>query len=298
MGKQPNHFILVASSILILSLFSGWVTDPFPVGHDPGMESDTLPHSAETYQKEGVKGNLPVFYGDLAERLTFPMSWTSGKFSDFSQWKQMARSKVMECMLYDPPEVPFSPEVIDEEDRGAYIAQKVVFNISADSRVLGYMLIPKGKGPFPAVLLLHDHGGRFDIGKEKMIRPFNDSLKRLESAAEWVELNYSGRFVGDELAKKGYICFATDALNWGDRGGGGYEGQQALASNLMYLGGSLAGVMAYEDMRAAEFLAGQPRIGPDKVAALGHSMGGYRAWMVSAALTDNCCAIMECNNVA
>jgi dienelactone hydrolase len=144
------------------------------------------------------------------------------------------------------------------------------------------MLVPRGEGPFPAVLLLHDHGGRFDIGKEKMIRPFRDTPERLASAREWVATNYSGRYVGDELAQRGYICFATDALNWSDRGGGGYEGQQALASNLMYLGASLAGVMAYEDLRAAEFLAGYSSVDPERVAALGHSMGGYRAWQVAA----------------
>mgnify|MGYP000520806317 CR=1 FL=1 len=34
------------------------------------------------------------------------------------------------------------------------------------------LLIPDGKGPFPTVNALHDHGAHLFIGKEKMIRPF------------------------------------------------------------------------------------------------------------------------------
>ena len=33
------------------------------------------------------------------------------------------------------------------------------------------LLVPKGTGPFPAALMLHDHGARFDIGKENRMAP-------------------------------------------------------------------------------------------------------------------------------
>ena len=62
--------------------------------------------------------------------------------------------------------------------------------------------------------------------------------------------------LGDELARRGYVVLAVDALGWGDRGPTTYEEQQALASNLYNLGSSLAGLMAREDVRAAGFLAG------------------------------------------
>ena len=94
-------------------------------------------------------------------------------------------------MIYSPPRVPFDPIVIGEEDRGSYLARRVVLNITDDSRILTYLLIPKGDGPFPAVLLLHDHGARFDIGKEKVIRPFDESPERLQSSREWI-IEYYG----------------------------------------------------------------------------------------------------------
>jgi dienelactone hydrolase len=191
----------------------------------------------------------------------------------------------MECLLPPPPSAPFDPQVVAEEDRGSYTARKLVVSLTGDSRVLAYMTVPKGDGPFPAVLLLHDHGARFDIGKEKMIRPFGDTPERMASAQEWVDTCYGGRWLGDELARRGYVCFSHDALNWSDRGGAEYEGQQALAGNLLHLGTSLAGTIAHEDLRAAEFLATRPEVDRRRVGAMGLSMGCFRTWQV-AALSD------------
>lgn len=240
-------------------------------------------------QTRGVQGVLPVFTEQAAARLTFPMSWLSGRYNDFDAWRREARAKAMECLLAAPPPAPFEPQVISEQDRGSYMARKVVFNLTADSRVLGFLLVPKSKGPHPAVLLLHDHGAKFDIGKEKVIETWDDPGERPASARAWVEKCYGGRFIGDELAKRGYVCFATDALNWSDRGGAGYDGQQALASNLLHLGMSLAGVIAHEDLRAAEFLAGLPEVDPARIGAMGLSMGSFRTWQV-AALSDRIAA--------
>ena len=242
-----------------------------------------------SYQTIGVKDDLPVFYERLAERLAFSLSWLSGKYTDFSAWRSDARAKVVQCLLAKPPDAPFDPVVVAEQDRGTYVARKVVFNITGDSRVLGLMLVPKEKGPFPAVLLLHDHGARFDIGKEKVIEPWDVAAERMQSAKEWVDQLYAGRWIGDELAKRGYVCFATDALNWSDRGGAGFEGQQALASNLLHFGMSLAGLIAWEDLRAAEFLATRPEVDGKRVAAMGLSMGAFRSWQV-AALCDHIAA--------
>jgi dienelactone hydrolase len=71
-------------------------------------------------------------------------------------------------------------------------------------------------------------------------------------------------------------------LNWSDRGGAGGEGQQAVASNLLNLGMSFAGLIAWEDMRAAEFLASQPEVDSTRVVSMGLSLGAYRAWQVAA----------------
>ena len=281
MSKNQIRMRDIIKSLSLILFFSGFIfAQKLNNELSPSIQRNIA------YQTVGVKDSLPVFYEKLADRLTFPLSWLSGNYDDFSEWRKLARSKVLENLLYAPPAVPFNPVVIGKEDRGSYVAKRVVLNISADSRILTYMLEPKGEGPFPAVLLLHDHGARFDIGKEKMVRPFDESQKRIDSAEEWVKENYGGRFVGDELASKGYICFVTDALNWGDRAGAWYEGQQALSCNLLNLGASLASVIVYEDIRSADFLAMQPKVDKSKIAAIGWSMGAFRTWQI-AALSDH-----------
>ena len=241
------------------------------------------------FQTNGVQLGLPVFHQKLSERMTYPLSWLSGNFSNFTAWRVQAKEQVRHQLLTAPPSVPFNPVTISEQDRGSYVARKIVFNLTGDSRVLALLLAPKTKGPHPAVLLLHDHGAKFDIGKEKLIEPWDLPEDKLDSAKKWVVRYYGGRFIGDELAKRGYVCLATDMLNWSDRGGGGYEGQQALAANLMQFGLSWAGLIAHEDLQAAEFLSSRPEVNPKKVAAMGLSVGGFRTWQI-AALSDRIAA--------
>jgi hypothetical protein len=266
-----------------------------PASNEPlGIVLARVPQVEQTaversFQTKGITDLLPVFREKALGRLDFPLSWTSGEFTDFEAWKKLGRAKVRECLLAAPPTVPFDPVVITEIDRGTHWARKVVLNITGDSRVLALMTIPKGDGPFPAVLLLHDHGAKFDIGKEKVIEPWDMPQEKLTSARDWVSKYYGGRFLGDELSRRGYICFATDMLNWSDRGGAGFDNQQSLASNLLHMGMTHAGLIANEDLRAAEFLANHAGVDRRRVAAMGLSVGCYRTWQL-AALSDHIAA--------
>ena len=248
------------------------------------------------YQTTGLgPDNLPVMAPQLKARLRFPMAW-SPQVKDLVAWRAAGVAKLWELTLQTPDHTPFDPQVVDEVDRGTYVARKVAFNLTADSRVLGLLLVPKGQGPFPAAVLYHDHGARFDIGKEKMITPWGDPARQ-EASRAWAERYFSGRPPGDELAKRGYVVFATDALGWGDRGALSYDMQQALAANFFQLGNSLAGLMALEDTRAAALLAGLPEVNPQQVAAIGFSMGAMRAWQ-AAALSDAITATVAANWMA
>ncbi len=117
-----------------------------------------------------------------------------------------------------PPVAAFDKEVIDTEQRNGYRAEKILFSVSEYSRVPAYLLVPDGNGPFPAVLLLHDHGAHFSIGKEKMVRPFGVEASVLADADDWAEKCYDKQYVGDYLASHGYVVLAVDALFWGERG--------------------------------------------------------------------------------
>lgn len=229
-----------------------------------------------------VDGPLPGFHPALKDALTFPLAWGRSPIRDFRAWRRAARAAVEEHLLVERQDgTPYAPEFAGRSRTRDFTRELVTVSLTRYERVRGALLTPHGPGPFPAVLLLHDHGARFDIGKEKLVRPWYDDA-RLASARAWAEKYFSGRFVGDELARRGYVVLCLDALGWGDRGPLAYDQQQALASNLYHLGSSLAGLMAREDQRAAAFLAGLYRVDARRVAAVGFSMGAYRAWQTAA----------------
>lgn len=211
--------------------------------------------NANDWQRQGiVEGNLPASWQQLKAQMTYPDSWLSGHSHNFNQWRQQARMLLRQSLLTPASTIPFAPQTLMREDRGTYIAEKLAFNVTDDNRIAALMLTPKSPGPHPAIVLLHDHGSKFDIGKEKLIRPWSDAA-RLASAQAWADKFFSGRFIGDELAQRGYVVIAIDSPGWGDRGPMVYEQQQALASNYFNLGRSLAGEVAYEDLRTVDFVS-------------------------------------------
>ena len=252
----------------------------------PAVEPVPAGSAASSGESPGViEGNLPVFFEQLKAELTFPLAWPQSRIGEVRAWQKVARAKVNELLGQSPDATGFDPQIVDEQPGDGFVQRRLLFKVTRHSRVAATMLVPEGPGPFPAVLLLHDHGAKFDIGKEKLIQPWDDDT-RLASAQAWAAKYFSGRFVGNELARRGYAVLAVDALGWGDRSGLAYDGQQALASNFFNLGSSLAGLMAHEDVRAAELLATLPQVDHRRITALGFSMGGYRAWQV-AALSDH-----------
>lgn len=236
-----------------------------------------------------INKNLPVYYDRMKSLLTYPMSWQSQKNKDFDVWKKQAREILFECMdIVQPAPDDYDMKVIDSEQREGYRALKIEFNISKWTRVPAYLLVPDGEGIFPSVVMLHDHGAHFLIGKEKMIRPFNVDQEIVSDADSWALKCYDGRYVGDYFAMNGYVVLSVDALFWGDRGckeGIDYDRQQALASNFMQMGASWGAYINMDDMRSVEFLASLPFVDSDRIGCLGFSMGAYRSWMLSS-MTD------------
>ena len=236
-----------------------------------------------------VTGNMPVFYQQMKQQLTYPLAWGKAEEKDFAKWKAQARHVLAECMQnLQPAPKAYAMEVTDREQRDGYEARKIRFNLSEWSRVPAYLLVPEGEGPFPAIVLLHDHGAHFSIGKEKMVRPFHVAPEVMEDADQWASQCYDGQYVGDYLARHGYVVLAVDALFWGERGrkeGTSYDAQQALASNFLQMGASWGAFINVDDMRSAEFLTSLPFVDKERVGSLGFSMGAYRSWML-AALTD------------
>ena len=256
-------------------------------------------------EKYEWEGEIPTYVEQLKKELTYPMAWGNSPIRNFKKWKKAARAKVFECMMTPPKAAAaWDMEVLGEEQRDGYKAQKIAFNINAYSRITAYLLIPDGgDGKFPAVVALHDHGAHLFIGKEKMIRPFfiaseeqdadgkiSEKKKAanqevLDDADAWVNQLYEGQYVGDYLAKHGYVVLSIDAPMWGERGrkeGVDRNKYDLIAGNMMMLGRDLSAFMTYDDMASTDFLASLPMVDAKRIGCVGCSMGAYRSWMLSA----------------
>ncbi len=245
---------------------------------------------AQKREKYEFKRNLPVYAEQLIADLDYPLSWENSGIKNFNKWRKKARQKVFDCMLMPPPAPShgYETKVLYEEQRDGYKARKIEIRLSRYYTVPAYVLIPDGKGPFPAVNALHDHGAHLFIGKEKMIRPLACETEEVKRDAEEWSAGYGGQFLGDYLAKHGYVVYSADAPMWGERGqmeGARRDKYDMIAGNMMMYGIDLSAWMTYDDISGTEFLAQMPEVDSKRIGCVGWSMGGYRSWML-AALSD------------
>lgn len=159
----------------------------------------------------------------------------------------------------------------------------------------------------PAVLLLHDHGAYFTIGKEKMVTPlYNPALDSLTNAAIaadsrfWMEKFYDGQAVADSLAAAGYVVLVTDAEYWGERCvapasrdlllGDVHAYNKTLKeyqpvfyeTHLKTTGKYWFETILQDDKASITYLTRLPYVDASRIYAFGFSMGAYRAWQLAA----------------
>ena len=200
-------------------------------------------------------------------------------------------------------------EVIDEEQRDGYNCSLIRYCPLGEDTVQAFLLVPdaarRGRKA-PGLVLLHDHGARFDIGKEKLVRPLPSAPEHIKlSARQWNETNFDGSWFGDSLARRGYVVIVPDMLYWGSRstplcrkwsrmkfcgvegdlkavGKEVYEGQRAVYDSLQRKGVVWAEQTLREDEAAAALLGSLPCVDGSRIGAFGWSMGAHRCWMLTA----------------
>lgn len=143
-----------------------------------------------------------------------------------------------------------------------------------------YVLVPEGKPAtslthlqesatnvkYPAVMVLHDHGAYYAIGKEKSVSPLVPDAR----AEKWVNRLYDGMYVADSLAALGYVVVVHDCPGWGENTTecDATEWPQAIVES---------------DRDVFNCVCRMPMVDSTRIYVTGFSMGGYRAWMLAAA---------------
>ena len=188
------------------------------------------------------------------------------------------------------PEVDPDMTVLECEQRDGYTCSLIEYNAVGEERVQAYLLVPgiaTPDTPSPGVVLLHDHGARFDIGKEKLVKPVAGATEAVKSSAEqWVQKNLDGVYFADRLASEGFVVIVPDVLYWGSRSRIKglkkeiYEGQRAVYDSLARRNVVWAEQTLNEDAAAARLISRMPYV--SKVGCAGWSMGAHRAWLLTA----------------
>ena len=212
-----------------------------------------------------LKGNFPSFETPLPSSA-----------ADWEARKPLLRQTLWRLLGDLPPRTPPRVETDRSEQREGFRLEHFRFDNGAGAAVPGYVLIPEGRtAAGPAILYHHYHGGKYENGKE-------ETLTRAFSALDFA--------TGEALARAGYLVLAIDSYAFGERrmsgpGGPAEEGRAAewsLCKDFLWRGRTLWGMMVRDDLLALEYLLSRKDVDPERVAAMGMSMGSTRTWWAAA----------------
>lgn len=199
--------------------------------------------------------------------------------ADFRHWQQQTR-QLAEQSLLSPPAV-LTARLLQTTHQPHYqqASWQVTLQFGHEQVVLPVdLLLPQQLDKTkPALLLLHDHGAEFRLGRHKYLAAGQSPLPEL--TRRWQHKYFDGVALAPWLAGAGYPVLVADAPGFGERGPIRYADQQQLAASFLARGGSLAGRVAREDQALAVWLSQQLQ---QPVLAVGFSFGGFRALQLAA----------------
>jgi dienelactone hydrolase len=252
-----------------------------------------------------MKPDLGIYYPMLEAIASKAASLTylSEQWKDVETWRATGRTRTLDLLGFNPPDVPLNPKVESRVEDEEVITEEVSYQMPYGSRTHAFFLRPKAhSAPLPALVALHDHGEFFFYGKEKITKtPSEPAI--LE---EYKQRFYGGRSWATELAKRGFAVLVPDVFLWGSRKipmdsvneellhsfDGIVEGSEEyvrkynefwsssecplIVDSILNSGANWPGIFAYEDRRSVDYLLIRPEVDRRRIACGGLSMGGLR----------------------
>lgn len=181
----------------------------------------------------------------------------------------MNRSELLKILGPLPQRVSPAPIVLDDVDCGDHVRQRIGYTLGANERAIAFLLKPKVlPRPAPAVICHHQHAGQFDLGKSEVAGLLGDA----------------NQATGPELAARGYVVFAPDAIGFEERNWSNPTGQAEyfeLATRLVR-GETLLAKVLHDISVAIDVLETLSEVDNECIGFLGHSYGGRMAIWAAA----------------
>ncbi len=187
------------------------------------------------------------------------------------------RGMVLQLLGEPPLPVPLDLVVRSETTFPGGRRWLVDYAVGDAERVPAYLLLPNSApARAPAILAIHQHAGRYYLGKSE---PAGLSAN-------------PGYHYGLELCRRGYVVLCPDMLGFEGRrppeyqraegtvpDGAAYE--RFLATRLLLEGRSLKARYTFDLVRALDVLASLEMVDPERLGAIGHSLGGQEAFWLA-----------------
>ena len=193
------------------------------------------------------------FKGDL-DGLRSPLLFRDGRpVRDADDWRARRREILDDwrgLMGTWPPRLEHPGfEVLESEPRDGYARERVRLEVAPGRRTDGYLLVPDGEGPRPAVLVVF-YEPETAIGEGK--KP--------------------GRDFALQLVRRGFVTLSIGV------------DPRPIIPEAVALGLQPLSYLASWAANAGTALAGRPEVDPKRIAVMGHSYGGK--WAMFAACLD------------
>lgn len=247
-------------------------------------------------------GNIAPIARSIQQERGFPLEYAQRGALSIEEWQRRGRAEVQHQLSYWPKTVPLDVKVHAVTKREGYEIRTISFAGSPHYRIPAYLLVPNGRAPFPGVVALHDHGGWFFHGKEKLVRMEGEH----SAIQQFRDSSYSGRAYAEDLARRGFVVIVPDAFYWGERrmqfaqppnelqerlaGLKPEEYEYVRVTNrhlletvptmhmwLGFAGTKWGGIVNYDDRRCVDLLASLPEVNASRIGCLGLSGGGFRS---------------------
>ncbi len=184
------------------------------------------------------------------------------------------RGELRSFLGVEPPGPPSSVKVLSSSQEDGYV-RHLVHLVTEDGAIPSFLAVPSGAGPFPAVVVFHQHAGQRHFGKSEVFGLVGDRYQAF----------------GPALARAGFVVLAPDSIAFEDRrpAGPGTDPRHddwdqhynALAYRLV-AGDTLMRKVLEDAMAAVSALVARPDVETEAVAALGHSYGGNTTLFLTA----------------